>query len=63
MTKCEKHQCGYKVRQMEHGKTMYVCPECEKEQMEKFKKMFGISGTTEAPVFPTFYGGRDGDSA
>lgn len=56
MSKCEKHKCVYEMRKMEHGKTMYVCPECEKERMEKFKKMFWDSGVIESPQFPPFYG-------
>lgn len=43
MSKCEKHNCFYKTKQMEQGKTMYFCPECEKEQVDKIKNMFGFA--------------------
>ena len=56
MSKCEKHDCGYEIRQAEHGKTIYVCHECEKERIDKLKKLFGSSGVIESPRFPPFYG-------
>ena len=56
MSRCEKHDRRHEIRQMEHGKTMYVCPECENERIDKFKKLFGVSGIIESPKFPPFYG-------
>lgn len=52
MSKCDKHDCRYEIRQMERGKTMHVCPECEKEQMDKFRKMFGFTDKSAEPEFP-----------
>lgn len=52
--KCEKHNCWYETRQMEHGKTMQVCPECEKEQREKIAKFFGFTDRNTKPEFPPF---------
>ena len=52
MSKCEKHDCVYEVRQMDRGKTMYVCPECEIEQVEKIRKMFCLPDEPTKPKFP-----------
>ena len=53
VSKCKKHDCRYETRKMEHGKTMQVCPECEREQLDKFKEMFGIKEeSTFNPPWP-----------
>lgn len=52
--KCEKHNRRYETRQMGHGKTMHVCPECEQERIEKFAKMFGFDDKNTKPEFQLF---------
>lgn len=56
MSKCEKHNCGYEIRQMEHGKTMYVCPKCEREQIDMIRKFFVGNEAIESPKLPSFHG-------
>ena len=55
MSKCKEHDCHYEIRQMEQGKTVYVCPKCEKERMDKLKNMFGITEVNDEPKLPIFY--------
>ena len=62
MSKCKKHDCYYEIRQMEHGKTMYVCPQCEKEQMDKFKELFGIKDGYRQPEFRDLYPNFPGEA-
>lgn len=52
MSRCEKHDCRYEIRQMERGKTMPVCPKCEKEQIDKFREMLCVTDHPEKHGFP-----------
>ncbi len=37
---CPKHKCSTERVEVGRGKTMEVCPKCEKERLKKFDKFF-----------------------
>lgn len=46
--KCDKHNCAFIFKELEHGKSIQVCPECDKERYLRAKEMFrgvGIKST------------------
>lgn len=41
MMNCDTHDCPLDCRDVGRGKTLWVCPDCEREQQQRLETIFG----------------------
>jgi hypothetical protein len=52
---CEKHNCNFTRIELEHGKTLDVCKECERERLQKFEGLFKQEQFLGVPMMERFH--------
>ena len=52
---CEKHNRNFVRTELEHGKTLDVCPDCEQEKLKMFENLFERERFLDIPMADRFH--------